>query len=203
MRLNLRTQAPDFSRETRHLSPTLPWKAAIAVLAFAVVAVACTAKEDVPLLERRAQQLNKVIMCPACPGESIDQSQNNLAVKMRSIVMDKLEQGWTDDRIKAYMVESYDTSVLLEPPREGFSLVVWIFPPVGVLGAALALFMAMRLMRRSPAPQSGPVEDTLQLSEEERDEYFGRIQLALDGEGGNDTPGREERASGPGTKGAG
>ena len=200
MRLNLRTQAPDFSREKRNLSPTLPWKAAIAVLAFAVVAVACATQDEVPPLERRAQQLNKVIMCPACPGESIDQSQNDLAVKMRGIVMEKLEQGWTDDRIKAHLVQGYGTSVLLEPPRKGFSLVVWIFPPVGVLGAALALFMALRLMRRSPAPQSRPVEDSVQLSEEERDEYFGRIQLALDGEGGRDTPAREEEASDHGTE---
>jgi len=179
------------------------WTTLVAVLAVALVAASCSTQEAVPPLERRAQQLNKVIMCPVCPGESIDQSQNELAVKMRAIVMEKLEQGWTEDQIKAYFVQGYGTSVLLEPPRKGFSLVVWILPPVGVLGAALALFMTMRLMRNPPAVQIQRLDEDLHLSKEERNEYFRRIQLALDREGGSDTPGREEGASGPENEGAG
>ena len=204
LRLILRAQAPDFSREGPDVLIKLGWKAALVVaIAFAVVTVACSAKDDVPLLERRAQQLNKVIMCPACPGESIDQSQNDLAVNMRAIVREKLEQGWTDDQIKSYFVEGYDTYVLLEPPREGFSLVVWILPPVGVLGAALALFTTMRLMRRPSTAQTQRLDEGVQLSKAERDVYFRRIEIALDYDEGRTAPEENDEVAHHGTKGAG
>ena len=168
----------------RHLvrPQTWPWKAVLAALAVALAAVACTTGEDVPPLERSAQALNRVIMCPVCPGESIDQSQNDLAVDMRGIVLEKLQQGSTDDQIKAFFVERYGPSVLLEPPRRGFSLTVWVIPPVGVLGAGLALYLILRLMRRSPGQPAGGRE-AVRLSDAELAYYSRRIEAALDYDG--------------------
>ena len=174
--------------------PSLVWIAAAVALALAALATACGSVEDVPPLERRSQELNKVIMCPVCPGESIDQSQNPLASQMRNIVADKLEQGWTEDQIKDFFVERYGDNVLLEPPREGFNLLVWVLPPVGGLGAIIAAYMVLRMMRRVPVPQSqGTV--AVQLSDDERDEYFRRIEAVLEddvsGERGEEAPGPE------------
>lgn len=171
--------------------------AVAAALALAALATACSSVEDVPPLERRSQELNKAIMCPVCPGESIDQSQNPLASQMRNIVADKMEQGWTEDQIKDFFVERYGPSVLLEPPRNGFNLLVWVLPPVGGLGAIIAAYLVLRMMRRVPVPQSqgtGAVE----LSDDERDEYFRRIEAVLEydvsggrGEMGEEAPGPE------------
>lgn len=149
------------------------------MLALVVVAVACTMQDDVPTQERRAYKLNKTIMCPICPGESIDQAQNTLAVQMRGIVSEKLEQGWNDDQIKAFFVERYGPSVLLEPPRQGFSLMAWIIPPVGVVVAGLAFFLSIRLMRRSPPPQAEGIGNSVQLTNDEFAKYHRRIEAAL------------------------
>lgn len=140
-------------------------------------------------------------MCPACPGESIDQSQNDLAIKIRGIVMQKLTEGWTDDQIKTYLVQAYDTSILLDPPRKGFSLIVWIFPVVGLAGAALALIIALRLMRRPDINGSPPLGPTSQISEEERSKYSERIQLILDGDKKETTSEVNKRIAGHKTKG--
>jgi cytochrome c-type biogenesis protein CcmH/NrfF len=120
----------------------------------AVLALACTsnALSDVPELEQRAYSLNQAIMCPVCPGESIDQSQNALAVQMRAIVIDKLTAGWSGQQIKDFFVERYGPSVLLEPPTEGISLAAWVVPPAVILGAVIALLLALWWMRRSPSP---------------------------------------------------
>nr|ABZ09427.1 putative cytochrome C biogenesis protein [uncultured marine microorganism HF4000_APKG8C21] len=180
--------------------PSLVWIAAAAALALAALATACGSVEDVPPLERRAQELNKAIMCPVCPGESIDQSQNPLASQMRNIVAEKLEQGWTEDQIKDFFVERYGPSVLLEPPRNGFNLLVWVLPPVGGLGAIIAAFMVLRMMRRVPVPQSQET-GAVQLSDDERDEYFRRVEAVLE----NDVLGRlaerGEEAPGPEAEG--
>ena len=128
-------------------------------------------------LERRAYEINQAVMCPVCPGESIDQSQNPLAVNMRGIVMDRLQKGWTGDQIKAYFVESYGDSVLLSPPTKGFSLLVWVIPPVGIAGTVAVLFMAMRSMRKGRS--SGEVLEDVILTDEELAAYTEQIKTAL------------------------
>ncbi len=159
---------------------TVAGSALAVVLSGLLLAVGCTAQYDVPPLERRAYELNKAIMCPVCPGESIDQSQNPLAVQMRAIVLEQIQEGRTEGEIKDFFVERYGTSVLLEPPADGFNLVVWVLPPLAVGAAALALFLALRLMRRPRADQADVAGEPAQLSTEERDVYFRRIEAALD-----------------------
>ena len=94
-------------------------------------------------------------MCPVCPGESIDQSQNPLALQMRDIIKDKLNQGWSDQQIKDYFVEKYGPSVLLSPPRSGVSLVVWVIPPIIVVLSLLILIMVIKSMKRNKVRSDG------------------------------------------------
>ena len=126
-----------------------------AVFWLSVAALGCVAVgggRGAPEIERRASELNKTIMCPLCPGESIDQSQNPLSIQMRAAVSEKLAEGWTDDQIREFFVERYGPSVLLEPPTEGFGLAAWIVPPAA-FGAALAglLFALKRMTASHPA----------------------------------------------------
>ena len=160
--------------------PAVTRSAFAVVLSVLFLAVGCTTQYDVPPLERRAYELDKAIMCPVCPGESIDQSQNPLAVQMRAIVLEQLQQGRTESEIKDFFVERYGTSVLLEPPASGFNLVVWVLPPLAVGAGAVSLFLALRLMRRPRADQPDIAGRPATLSAKERDDYFRRIEAALD-----------------------
>ena len=54
--------------------------------------VSCKAPTEISELDSRTNSLNKSIMCPVCPGESIDQSQNELAAHMRRIVREQIER---------------------------------------------------------------------------------------------------------------
>ena len=100
--------------------------------------LSCSAGADLTPDERRAQELNRAIMCPVCPGESIDQSQNRLAAQMRAIVAGKLAAGESEADIKSFFVERYGDSVLLSPPERGFNLLVWIVPGIGLAAAGAA-----------------------------------------------------------------
>ena len=142
------------------------------------VTIACGIGSDISEEEVRIQRLNKAIMCPVCPGESIDQSQNELAAAMREIVAKQVREGRTDEEIKAYFVESYDASLLMEPPREGFNLLVWLLPPAAAAGALLALLFALRLMSRPAASEE--IEPRAVLSDDERSEYYRRIEGVLE-----------------------
>ena len=148
----------------------------LAILIGIAPAGCADARADVPTIERRAQSLNQSIMCPVCPGESIDQSQVALAVQMRGIVNDKLEDGWSDEQIQDFFVERYGPSVLLEPPTEGVSLAVWLAPPIGV-AAAIAIFVfALRQMRRRPETERDDTDD------DDLQPYYNRIESSISDE---------------------
>ena len=147
-----------------------------------------------PELERRAHELNKTIMCPLCPGESIDQSQNPLSAQMRAAVDEKLAEGWSDDQIREFFVERYGPSVLLEPPREGFGLMAWIVPPAAFAAALAGLLAAIKWMS-SRAPEGGGDEDGGAAAGGDDDVgapragYLARIQDALGDAGGERSEG--------------
>ena len=146
----------------------------------AMSSTAClTASErGVPDIEQRATALNKSIMCPVCPGESIDQSQNSLAVQMRAIVRDKLDEGWTNQQIKDFLVERYGPSVLMEPPASGFNLAAWIVPPVAFALAIAALLLTLKWMRMSAEAERESGEE----GGSEQKDYVSRIEDALSSE---------------------
>ena len=149
---------------------------------------ACASDEELPTLEARAQEINKTVMCPVCPGESIDQSQHPRAKDMRGVVGEKLAEGSTNDEIRDFFVERYGQSVLLEPPREGLNWLVWVVPPLGVLAAALALYFVLRLAVRSSTRTDGTSDDMADLTEAERDDYFRRIEAALASDSDGEPP---------------
>lgn len=94
--------------------------------------------------DKRIQELNKVLMCPVCPGESIDQSQNELSSQMRAIVEEKVREGWTDKQIKDYFVQRYGPRVVMNPPFSGFSIIAWIIPPFILVSAAILFVFYIR-----------------------------------------------------------
>ena len=179
------TMTPEFpsARAGKHA----PWFArplwgVCLLVVLAGLAAACASRNDVPVGEQRAQSLNREIMCPICPGESLDQSQHILAVQMRGIVDEKLAEGWSDEEIRDFFVERYGASVLLEPSRRGFTILVWIIPPLGGVAAVAGLFLVLRSMSR-PRPRDPGSSRPDRLSGDERTRYFERIEAAL-GESG-------------------
>ena len=128
--------------------------------------------------EDRINQINSVIMCPVCPGESIDQSQNEIASNMRAIVKDLVRQGKTEDEIKDYFVGKYGPVILLEPSTEGISMYVWIVPPIALTFAMIAVGLAVYVMRKrqknTPLNMLHSLADEV-ISDEEKEKYFSVI----------------------------
>lgn len=151
----------------------------LSVLGLAVAAQACTSDEYILPLEKRAQEIDKSVMCPICPGESIDQSQNVMAKQMRAVVREKLKAGWSPDEVRQFFVDRYGPSVLLAPPERGFSLLAWLLPPSGVLVVAIVLFFVIRTMKRTQIVTQETSIEGISLSQKEMEAYSKRIQALL------------------------
>ncbi len=113
------------------------------------VAAGCAA-DDRPIVER-ANGLEKQIICPVCPGETIAQSQVQIAKDMRRLVREKLEAGESDKQIRDFFVDRYGDRILASPPTRGFALAVWVVPPALMLVGAGGLGLVLREMRRRRA----------------------------------------------------
>ncbi len=120
---------------------------------------ACAPVAPEMTLERRAQALDKSLICPICPGETIDQSQVALAKQMQVAVRDMLAEGSNEREIQDFFVERYGESVLAAPRKEGFSLMVWVVPPLGMAGGLVALYFVVRAMSRRPEQRRAAVTE--------------------------------------------
>lgn len=132
----------------------------------------CDRPDEIFDIDTLAQEINQSVLCPVCPGESIDQSQHPLAVQMRHLVVEKLEQGWTGDQIRSHFVDGYGPSVLLDPPRSGINLAVWIVPPIVGVVTIILFFLVLRSMVGNRRDGEGPTG----LDHEERAVYFAQIE---------------------------
>jgi cytochrome c-type biogenesis protein CcmH len=101
-------------------------------------------------LEDETRRIAKQLQCPVCESVSVADSPSELAGQMRGVIRRKLEQGESEGQILAYFVERYGDGVLVEPPRRGFSLAVWLGPLIALVGGAALLVV---LLKRWAAPR--------------------------------------------------
>jgi cytochrome c-type biogenesis protein CcmH len=98
-----------------------------------------------PALEARARGITKELRCLVCQGEDIDESQAPLAADLRRLVRERIEKGDTDDQVIAYMRERYGDYVLMKPPLEPSTLLLWGAPALVFLaGLGIAVVFVRR-----------------------------------------------------------
>jgi cytochrome c-type biogenesis protein CcmH len=122
-----------------------------------------------PTLEARARKISSELRCLVCQNESIDDSGADLAHDIRIFVRERLTAGDTDPQAIQAMVSRYGSFVLLKPPVEPATYVLWYGPPllvvVGLVGSLIWI------KGRRPA-----VADAAPLSAEERSRLDGLMR---------------------------
>jgi cytochrome c-type biogenesis protein CcmH len=113
-----------------------------------------------PKLETRARHIGEALRCVVCQNETIDESDAPLAHDLRVIVRERLVAGDTDRQAIDYIVARYGHFVLLKPPFETQTLLLWLGPFL-VLGVGA---VGLGLMARAAARSS---KETAPLTAEE------------------------------------
>ena len=89
-----------------------------------------------PKLEARARTIGKELRCLVCQNESIDDSDADLAHDLRLLVRQRVLAGDSDKQVKQYIVARYGNYVLLKPPFDAETYLLWLGPLVLLLCAA-------------------------------------------------------------------
>jgi cytochrome c-type biogenesis protein CcmH len=106
-------------------------------------------------LESRARDLSRELRCMVCQNQSIDDSEAPLARDLRLLVRERLTKGDSDQQVLSFLVSRYGEFVLLRPPLEWHTLLLWGLPPAALAAGTIGLFMSRR--RRSVVTDTDPL----------------------------------------------
>src|SRR5689334_25446908 len=106
------------------------------LLTLLVTAAVAAEKLADPAREARAVALQKELRCLVCQGQSLDESNAPLAADLRRLIRSHIAAGETDAEVKRYLVARYGDFILMRPPLEGDTLVLWLGPVVILLMGA-------------------------------------------------------------------
>ena len=98
-------------------------------ITFAVHAVGVDEKQLAdPASEIRAQEIMKKLRCLVCQNQSIVDSDAPLAKDLREIVRERITAGDTDEEVLFFMTKRYGVWVLLKPPFDRTTIILWLSP---------------------------------------------------------------------------
>ena len=114
-----------------------------------------------PAKESRARDLSRELRCMVCQNQSIDDSEAPLAKDLRLLVRERLTNGDSDKQVLDFLVTRYGEFVLLKPPFELHTLLLWAVSPAALLIGIFALILMAR-WRRTAVPPSPPLNEAEQ-----------------------------------------
>jgi cytochrome c-type biogenesis protein CcmH len=113
-------------------------RAALALLAAALAAVAIVVAPARGADAPSAADLEAELVCPTCKT-TLDMSDAPVARRMKAIIRARLAAGVSASAIKAELVDQFGPGVLAEPPKRGFDLLAWALPLAGVALAVVGV----------------------------------------------------------------
>ena len=126
-----------------------------------------------PAMETRARDISKLLRCPVCQGETIDESNAPISRDLRLYVRERLVAGDSDGQVLDAVTDRFGEFVLFEPRATGGNLILYLAGPVMALLAAL---LGWRFLH-SRRPAIAATEPEMPLSPEEQarlNEIMGR-----------------------------
>ena len=98
-----------------------------------------------PAKEAQAQALMATLRCVVCQGQSIADSNAEMAGDMRSLVRTRIEGGQSPAQIRDWLIARYGDYISYDPPFSALTAPLWIAP---LLLLALGVWLARASFKR-------------------------------------------------------
>ncbi|MCT8001695.1 cytochrome c-type biogenesis protein CcmH [Sphingomonas sanguinis] len=81
-----------------------------------------------PRAEAQARELMGELRCVVCQGQSIADSDADMAADMRALVRQRIARGESPEAIRHWLIERYGDYVSYDPPLSGATALLWATP---------------------------------------------------------------------------
>lgn len=97
-----------------------------------------------PRQEAKARALMDSIRCLVCEGQSVADSDAEMAGDMRALIRSRIAAGESPDAVRDWLVERYGQRISYAPDLGGSTLILWAAPLLLLAGLAWLLRGAFR-----------------------------------------------------------
>lgn len=98
--------------------------------------------------EAQAKALMEEIRCLVCQGESIADSDADLAADMRDMVRRRIAAGEKPSAIRSWLIQRYGAWITFMPPSEPATWPLWLAPIALLVGGALVAGARLKTRRQ-------------------------------------------------------
>jgi cytochrome c-type biogenesis protein CcmH len=127
-------------------------------------------------IDEQVREISNLLMCPVCQGQSVAESNSQLAKDMRKVIRKKLEEGKSKEEIIAYFVDRYGETILGAPPPKGANWLLWILPALALVAGGLGIAI---FLHKSKEKREKPEEESIEVSTQVEPEYLEKIKKDL------------------------
>lgn len=105
--------------------------------------------QDTPVTDDEVNEVAKDLFCPVCENTPLDVCPTQACADWRELIRQQLSDGSTPEEVQAYFARQYGEGVLANPPKEGFNLILWLFPIAAVVLGGVFFSRYVRSLRTS------------------------------------------------------
>ena len=95
-------------------------------------------------INNRTREISQNIRCLVCQNQSIDESKSELAKDLKILIREKLIDGVSNEEIYGYLRERYGDYILLKPPLNLNTILLWFLPFIVLIFGSILIFKIIK-----------------------------------------------------------
>ena len=99
-------------------------------------------------VNNRIREISQNVRCLVCQNQSIDESNSELAKDLKILIKEKLILGDSDEEIYGFLKERYGDYILLKPPLNLNTVILWFLPFIVLILGSIMIFKIIKSNKR-------------------------------------------------------
>ena len=95
-------------------------------------------------INNRIREISQNIRCLVCQNQSIDESKSELAKDLKILIKEKVIDGVSNEEIYGYLRERYGDYILLKPPLNFNTILLWFLPFIVLIFGSIMIFKIIK-----------------------------------------------------------
>ena len=100
-------------------------------------------------VNNRIREISQNVRCLVCQNQSIDESNSELAKDLKILIKEKLILGDSDEEIYGFLKERYGDYILLKPPLNLNTVILWFLPFIVLMFGSILIFKIIKSNKRN------------------------------------------------------